>query len=219
MVLPHFENYSKSCKTWKIGQTIGICCPGAETHRPEKPVTITAEIVADRADTMDIERRTWDGRPLKDKGRFILNSLLESSFVRGKNFGISATIFFKMPCRPVPKDKASLAELLALLSRIAGLPVRQDIPVTGIIDSEGNISASDDLACKIELFFDLCQTEAPPEFQGVMIPQAAVSDMVLRRDVVQAIENQFFYLIPIHTVEEGFQILSGVEDGKTRLFR
>jgi predicted ATP-dependent protease len=214
MISLHLQNFSKSSQGWKVGQTKGICCPGAAEHRPKRPVSITAEIVADGTDDIDIKRLTRDGRPLKDKGNTILNSVLESSFTQGNEIGISASIFIDSSCRLVPADSASLAELLALLSRIADLPVRQDIVVTGLINQVGKIGASDDLDCKIEHFFDACQSEGLPELQGVMIPRAAVPDMMLRRDVIQAIENQFFCLIPVRTVEEGFQVLSGVEVGE-----
>ena len=204
----------KSSRTWKIGQTKGLCHSSARERRFKRPVPITADIKEGRTGAIDIERQTRDGRPLQGKGNSILNSFLESSFAQDKKIGISASIFFEMPCRLVPKDSVSLAELIALLSRIADLPVRQDIPVTGIIDQEGKIGASDDPDEKIEFFFDACQTGGLPGLQGLMIPQAAVADMVLRRDVIQAIENQSLYLIPVRTVEEGIQILSGVEVGE-----
>jgi predicted ATP-dependent protease len=211
MLLPHLQNHSKSSQTWKIGQTKVICCPKAEEQCPKGPVPISAEIMADRSDNIDIKRLARDGQPLQDRGSTILKKFLESGIVQDKAVCITASIFLGNSCDLIPKDSVSLAELLALLSRITDLPVRQDIPVTGIINPEGKISASDNLGCRIEYFFDALQTEGLPGFQGLMIPQAAVTNMVLRRDVIQAIENQSFYLIPVHTIEEGFQILSGVE--------
>jgi len=210
----YLKNCPKSFQTWKVGQTKGLCHSSAGERRFKRPVPITAEIKEGRTGAIDIERQTRDGRPLQGKGNFILNSFLESNFAQGKEISISASIFFEMPCRLVYRDSASFAELIALLSRISDLPVSQDIPVTGIIDQKGKIGASDDPNDKIEHFFDSCQTEGLPGLQGLMIPQAAVPDMVLRRDVIQAIENQSLYLIPIRTVEEGIQILSGVEVGE-----
>jgi predicted ATP-dependent protease len=210
----YLKDCPKSFQTWKVGQTKGLCHSSAGERRLKRLVPITAEIKEGRTGAVDIERQTRDGRTLQGKANFILNSFLESNFSQGKEISISASIFFEMPCRLASMDSASFAELIALLSRISDLPVRQDIPVIGVIDQEGKIRASDDPSDKIEHFFDSCQTGGLPGPQGLMIPQAAVPDIVLRRDVIQAIENQSLFLIPVRTVEEGIQILSGVEAGE-----
>jgi predicted ATP-dependent protease len=211
MLLPHLQNYQKSTQNWKVGQTKAICCPGAGEQCPKRPVPVTVEIAADRSGAIDIDRLSRDGQPLQDKGNNILKRFLKSNFAQGNKIRISASIFFETSCTLVPRDSASMAELLALLSRIADLPVRQDIPVTGVINPAGKVGASDDLGCRIEHYFDARQTEGLPGHHGLMVPQAAVANLVLRRDVIQAIENQCINLIPVRTVEEGLQILSGVE--------
>jgi predicted ATP-dependent protease len=217
-MLRYLKNSPQSWQDSKVGQTKGICFPGAGEDRLERYVPVTAEIAKGRRGVVNIERRTRDGRLLLDKGNIIINNFLKSNFAQGDEISISARIFFEMPCRLVPADCASSAELLALLSRIANLPVRQDIAVTGILNQEGDLEAGDSLGDRIELLFDSSRTEELHGLQGVMIPQAAVPDMVLRRDVIQAVENHFFHLIPVRTIEEGIQILTGVEVGEKDTF-
>jgi ATP-dependent Lon protease len=100
------------------------------------------------------------------------------------------------------------------LFRIAKVPIRQDIAVTGLVNRKGEIQVSSGVHYKIEAFFDIYRIEGSTGLQGVLIPQATVANMMLRRDVIQAIENHFFNLIPVSTEDEGAQILSGMEAGE-----
>jgi predicted ATP-dependent protease len=205
---------SKTVSGWKVGQVKEICYRSLGDGHLAKPSQVTAEIEAGKAGVIDIDRESWPGSTIQDRHIRILSDYLKANFVSCQRVGIRTRIFFEQSCGSMPVDKASSAELYALLSRIAKVPIRQDIAVTGLVNRKGEIQVSSGLHYKIEAVFDICRTEDSTGFQGVLIPQAAVSDMMLRRDVIQAIENHFFDLIPVRTADEGVQILSGMEAGE-----
>jgi predicted ATP-dependent protease len=113
----------------------------------------------------------------------------------------------------VEGDSASSTELYALLSRLSELPIRQDIAVTGSVNQWGEVQAIGGVNEKIEGFFDVCQTHGLTGRQGVMIPASNVRNLVLRTDVIEAIEHGRFHIYPIRTIDEGIALLTGVRAG------
>lgn len=214
MIDRYRQNTSIKASKWEIGQINGICFPSLDDNRLAEPSQVTAEIEADKAGVIDIDRESRAGGPIQDRGIRILSDYLEANFVQGKRIGISASIFFEQSCEIIPTDKPSSAELYALISRIAEVPIRQDIAVTGLVNRKGEIKVSSGVNYNIEAFFDIYRNEGSSGPKGVLIPQAAVTDMMLRRDVILAIENHSFHLIPVRTAGEGIQILSGLEAGE-----
>jgi predicted ATP-dependent protease len=214
MIDAHRQNNTRTSISRKIGQVIGICYPSLDDNCLAEPSQVTAEIEADKAGVIDIDRESRTGSSIQDPGIRILSDYLKANFMSFHQIGIRARIFFEQSRGIVPADKASSAELYALLAGIAKVSVRQDIAVTGMVNRKGEIQVSDGLNYKIETFFDIHRNEGSTGLKGVLIPQAAVADMMLRRDVIQAIENHSFYLIPVRTADEGIQILSGLEAGE-----
>ena len=205
---------SKTESNWKVGQVKGICYPNPDDNSLAEPSRVTAEIDVNKAGVIEIERESHLGRPVQDRGIGILSDYLTANFNSFQLIGIRARIFFELSCGVLPADKPSSAALYALLAGIANIPIRQDIAVTGLVNRKGEIHVSDGVNYKIETFFDFYRKEDSTSLQGVLIPQAAVADMMLRRDVIQAIENHSFHVIPVRTADEGIQILSGVETGE-----
>jgi predicted ATP-dependent protease len=175
---------------------------------------VTAEIDANKAGLIDIDRESRSGSPIQDRGIGILSDYLTANFISFQRVGIRARIFFEQSHGIMPADKALSAELYALLAGIAKVPLRQDIAATGMVNRKGEIQVSEGVNYKIETLFDIYRNEGSTGLRGVLIPQAVVADMMLRRDVIQAIENHSFHLIPVRTADEGIQILSGVEAGE-----
>jgi predicted ATP-dependent protease len=114
----------------------------------------------------------------------------------------------------VEGDSASSAELYALLSRLSGLPVRQDLAVTGSINQRGEVQAIGGVNEKVEGFFDLCKVRGLTGSQGVVIPRSNVENLMLREDVVKAIEEGKFHIYAVETVDQGIEIFTGVPAGE-----
>ena len=163
---------------------------------------------------VDIEREAKLGGPIHSKGVLILSGYLSGRYARNKPLSLSASLVFEQSYGGVEGDSASSAELYALLSALAGAPLRQSLAVTGSVNQHGDIQAIGGANEKIEGFFDLCvnrgltgDASAP---QGVLIPEANVKNLMLREDVVAAVEQGGFAVYAVRTVDEGIALLTGL---------
>jgi predicted ATP-dependent protease len=114
----------------------------------------------------------------------------------------------------VDGDSASSTELYALLSAISGLPIRQSLAVTGSVNQYGQVQAIGGANEKVEGFFDLCSARGLTGEQGVLIPASNVKHLMLRKDVVEAVRQKSFHVYAVSTVDEGIELLTGVEAGE-----
>ena len=112
-------------------------------------------------------------------------------------------------------DSASSTEIYALLSALSGLPIRQDIAVTGSVSQQGDIQPIGGVNQKIEGFFDVCRVKTGlTGRQGVMIPSENIEDLMLRDEVIEAVAAGKFHILPVKSLEEGIEILTGVKAGR-----
>lgn len=177
------------------------------------PVRITARIHAGKGDVIDIEREIDLGGPLHGKGVLILSGFLAARFGETEPLSVSASLVFEQSYGGVDGDSASSAELYVLLSALSGLPLRQDLAVTGSVDQFGRIQAIGGVNEKIEGFFDLCAARGLSGTQGVLIPLSNVAHLMLRADVVEACRQGRFAIYPIEHVDQGIELLTGVPAG------
>jgi predicted ATP-dependent protease len=127
---------------------------------------------------------------------------------------MSASICFEQSYSGVEGDSASSTELYALLSSLSGLPLRQDIAVTGSVNQKGEIQPIGGVNEKIEGFFDVCKAKGLTGRQGVMIPYLNVGDLMLRKDVIEAVKEGKFHIYPVKMINQGVEILTGIEAGE-----
>jgi ATP-dependent Lon protease len=134
-------------------------------------------------------------------------------FARHHPLELSASIAFEQSYSGVDGDSASSTEIYALLSSIADIPLRQDIAVTGSVNQHGEIQPIGGVNLKIEGFFDVCKARGLTGKQGVIIPHQNVKDLMVRHDVVEAVQKGKFHIYAVHTVDEGIEILTGKPAG------
>src|SRR5258706_4226915 len=125
----------------------------------------------------------------------ILAVYLRSKFDQEKPLSLAASICFEQSYSGVDGDSASSTEIYALASALSGLPLRQDIAVTGSINQQGAIQAIGGVNEKIEGFFDVCRIKGLTGTQGVMMPESNVEDLMLREDVLEAVSAVENYLL------------------------
>jgi predicted ATP-dependent protease len=128
---------------------------------------------------------------------------------------MSASICFEQSYGGVEGDSASSTELYALLSSLSGLPLRQDIAVTGSVNPKGEVQPIGGVNEKIEGFFEVCRAKGLTGKQGVMIPHLNIGDLMLRKDVVEAVKEGKFHIYPVKSINQGIEILTGVEGGES----
>ncbi len=179
-----------------------------------RPTRITAESYMGEPGIINVERESDLSGETHDKGIMIISGYLGRMFAQQYPLTVSVSITFEQSYEGVDGDSASSTELYAVLSSLSGVPIRQEIAVTGSVNQKGEIQAIGGVNEKIEGFFDICVRKGLTRRQGVMIPGANVKNLVLRRDVVQAVENGQFHLYRVGRIEEGIEILTGIPAGR-----
>ncbi len=192
-----------------VGRVNGISVLVTGDHAFGRPSRITARTYSGAPGVVDIEREAKLGGRLHSKGVMILTGFLAGRFAGDRPLALSASIAFEQQYEEIEGDSASSAELYALLSSLAGVPVSQAIAVTGSVNQQGEIQPVGGVNEKIEGFFDVCRARGLTGRQGVMIPSANVRHLMLRPDVVEAVRDERFHVWSVSTVDEGLELLTG----------
>lgn len=177
------------------------------------PTRITASISIGKSGVLDIEREAKLGGSIHTKGVLILTGYLSEVFGQDKPLSLTAHIVFEQSYGHIEGDSASSAELYALLSALAQVPLRQSIAVTGSVNQKGIIQAVGGINEKIEGFFDLCRLSGLKGNQGVIVPASNVQHLMLKEAVVEAVEKGQFHIWAVETVQEGIEVLTGAKAG------
>lgn len=197
-----------------IGQINGLSVTGIGDFMFGKPSRITARVRMGAGKLIDIEREVELGGPLHSKGVMILASFLNANYALDHPVSLWASLVFEQSYGGIDGDSASSAELYALLSALSGIPIRQSLAVTGSVNQLGQVQAIGGVNEKIEGFFDVCKMRGLTGEQGVVIPQSNVKHLMLRQDVVAAVENRKFRVHAVRTINEGLSILTGQSAGQ-----
>lgn len=178
-----------------------------------RPVRITAESYMGEPAIINIDRESFLSGETHNKGVMIVSGYLGRMFARNYPLSVSISITFEQSYDGIDGDSASSTELYAVLSSLAEIPLCQEIAVTGSVNQKGEIQAIGGVNEKVEGFYDICVKRGLTNTQGVMIPVSNVKHLVLRKDVVQAMERGEFHLYKIATIEQGIEVLTGVRAG------
>lgn len=196
-----------------VGQINGLSVVQLGNFAFGQPSRITASVRLGKGEVIDIEREVAMGGPIHSKGVLILSGFLGGRYAIDQPLSLSASLVFEQSYQGVEGDSASSAELYALLSALADLPVKQALAVTGSVNQHGQIQAIGGVNEKIEGFFDICQLQGLTGQQGVLIPATNVKNLMLRQDIIEAVRAEKFHIFPIDTIDTGIEILTGVVAG------
>jgi predicted ATP-dependent protease len=197
-----------------VGQINGLSVLSLAGYAFGRPTRITARVRPGGGRIVDIEREVELGGPLHSKGVLILSGFLAGRYALDAPISLYASLVFEQSYGGVEGDSASSAELYALLSALADVPLRQDLAVTGSVDQHGNVQAIGGVNEKIEGFFDVCDARGLSGTQGVLIPESNAQHLMLRADVVQACAAGRFAVYPVRTIDQGIQLLTGRAAGE-----
>jgi predicted ATP-dependent protease len=197
----------------RVGQVNGLAVLQLGDHTFGRPSRLTATVSMGRSGIVNIEREAKLSGNTHDKGVLILSGYLRQMYAQDKPLALSASLCFEQSYSGIDGDSASSTELFVLLCRLANLPVRQDLAVTGSVNQAGDIQAIGGVNEKIEGFYDVCRQNGLTGAQGVIIPQTNVRNLMLRPDVVEAIQTGQFHIYPIAHVDQGLELLTGIPAG------
>jgi predicted ATP-dependent protease len=197
----------------KVGQVNGLSVLSLGNLTFGRPSRITAKVRLGRGEVVDIERQVALGGPIHSKGVMILSAFLAARYASDHPLSLWASLVFEQSYGGVEGDSASSAELYALLSALAELPIKQSFAVTGSVDQHGDVQVIGGVNEKIEGFFETCAARGLSGEQGVLIPAGNVTHLMLRGDVVEAAAAGRFRIYPVRTIDEGIEILTGTPAG------
>lgn len=198
----------------RVGQINGLAVMGTREHRFGMPSRITAQTYTGKTGIVNIERETSLSGDIHSKGLLILSGYLSGMFAKKRPLPLAASITFEQTYNMIDGDSASSTELYVLLSSLSDIPIDQGIAVTGSVNQWGEIQPIGGVNEKIEGFYMVCKEMGLTGEQGVIIPHQNVKNLMLKEEVVDAVQAGQFHIWAIYKIEEGIEILTGVSAGQ-----
>ncbi|MDR0372923.1 MAG: AAA family ATPase [Nitrososphaerota archaeon] len=198
----------------KVGQVNGLSVMSLGDFSFGIPSRVTASIGLGREGVVDIEREAKMGGPIHTKGVLILSGYINDKYARDKPLSLSARLVFEQSYSGVEGDSASSTELYSILSSLSGIPIKQNIAVTGSVNQKGEVQAIGGVNEKIEGFYEVCKAKGLTGEHAVMIPESNVQNLMLKEEVVDAVKEGKFNIYSVKTVDEGIEVLTGKKAGQ-----
>jgi len=192
----------------KVGQVNGLSVLDIGDYTFGQPSRITATTYLGDAGVVNIEREVKLSGKIHEKAVLILSGYLGEKYAKDMPLAISASITFEQNYGGVEGDSATCAELIALLSSISGIPVRQDIAITGSLDQHGNVQPVGGVTHKIEGFYHACKIKGLTGTQGVVIPSQNIDNLMLKDEVLQAVKEGKFHIYSAETIDDVIEIMT-----------
>lgn len=197
-----------------VGQVNGLSVMKIGNLMFGRPNRITAKVQLGKGEIIDIEREVDMSGPIHSKGVLILKGYLGERYAKERPLSMSASLVFEQSYSNIDGDSASTAELYALLSAIGKIPLKQSFSVTGSVNQHGKVQPIGGVNEKIEGFFDICKEQSLTGEQGVLIPAANQKNLMLRSDVLEAVDDGRFHIYTVETIEEGMELLTSLDMGE-----
>jgi len=200
----------------QVGQVNGLSVISLGDFDFGQPSRITASLGLGRRGIIDIERESRMGGQTHTKGVMIISGYLENKYAHDKPLSLSCRLVFEQSYGGVDGDSASSTELYAILSALSELPIKQNLAITGSVNQKGEVQAIGGVNEKIEGFYKTCKVKGLKGDEGVMIPRSNVQHLMLNEEVVEAVRRGRFHIYPVGTIDEGIEILTGVNAGQLK---
>jgi len=197
----------------KVGVVNGLAVYESSHFAFGKPTRITASVALGNGNIINVEREAGLSGNTHNKGVLIISGYFKETFGRNFPLSLSASLVFEQGYGLIDGDSASIAEMAALISAISKIPIKQYVAVTGSVNQKGDVQPIGGVNEKIEGFFDVCKQKGLTGFQGVIIPQQNVKDLMLKDEVIDAVSSNQFHIYSVKRIEEAIEILTGIKVG------
>ncbi len=198
----------------RIGRVNGLAVHDRGYYAFGLPAVISAQVSPGESGVINIEGESGLSGEIYDKAVLIVEGFLRSRYARDFPLAVSASICFEQSYTAIEGDSASSTAVYALLSAIAGVPLRQDIAVTGSVNQMGQIQPVGGIAEKVEGFYRICRKAGLTGTQGVMVPRQNIVNLTLSREVLDAIRAGGFSIYAVSTIDEGIAVLTDHSPGE-----
>jgi predicted ATP-dependent protease len=200
----------------RVGQVNGLSVFTMGHLSFGKPSRVTASTAVGKAGVINIEREAKLSGPLHDKGVYILTGYLRQKYAQREPLNLTASVCFEQSYGGIDGDSASSTEIYALLSSLSGVPISQELAVTGSVNQLGDVQTIGGVSEKVEGFYDVCKIQGLTGKQGVIIPTQNERHLLLRKEVVEAVQKGKFRIYSISNIDEGIELLTGKKAGQMR---
>jgi predicted ATP-dependent protease len=197
----------------KAGQVNALTVLSAGGHSFGAPARITASAGPGFAKGVRIERLANDVGHARRRGVKTLAGYINRVYAPSVPLCLLASVAFEQCYGPIDGDSAGAAELIAILSAIAGIPLKQGIAITGSVDQHGAMQPVGNVNQKIEGFFDVCRMRGLTGQHGVIVPKANLANLMLREAVADAAGKARFAIYAVDSFDEAIEVLTGLEAG------
>lgn len=198
----------------EVGQINGLAVysmPGYMFGVPTRIITTTSVGVEG---IISLDRAVDMTGPIHDKGVETISAYLGHKFGQNKEISLTASISFEQSYDGIEGDSASSTELYTLLSALSGVPIKQGLAVTGSVNKKGEVQVIGAVNAKIEGWYDICKAKGLTGEQGVLIPEKNMKDLMLKKEVIDAVAEGKFHIYPVRRIDEGIEILTGIKAGE-----
>jgi len=193
-----------------VGQVNGLSVLDVGDYVFGQPSRITATTYVGDSGVINIEREAKLSGQIHDKAVMILSGYMGEKYAKDMPLAISASIAFEQNYGGIEGDSATCAELIALLSSISGVPVRQDLAVTGSLNQHGQVQPVGGTTYKVEGFYHTCVLKGLTGTQGVVVPHQNVQNLLLKPEVLDAVEKGKFHIYSVETIDDVIEIMTGM---------
>lgn len=196
-----------------IGQINGLAVYDYGDYSFGKIGRITCTTSISENGIINIERASHLSGRIHDKGVYILSGFIHSILAQEHRLGLSASVCFEQSYGIIDGDSASVAELIAIISAMAGIPVKQNFAITGSINQMGEVQSIGGVNEKIEGFFKVCKTIGQGKSFGVIIPEQNIPNLMLHEELREAVKEGWFHIYGVAHIWQAFELITGVPLG------
>ncbi len=197
----------------KIGQINGLAVYESGNASFGKPSKITASVSLGTGNIINVEREAGLGGSTYNKGVLIISGYFREKFGKKIPLSFTSSLVFEQGYGMIDGDSASITEIAAMVSSISEIPIKQSFAITGSVNQKGEIQPIGGVNEKIEGFFNVCKAKGLTKRQGVIIPKQNVKDLMLKDEVIEAVNNKEFHIYPAEKVEDAIELLTGIKAG------
>lgn len=198
----------------EVGQVNGLSVINLGDYEFGKPARISARSYVMRGGINDVDRGVAYTDSSHNKGIALVDSYLTGIYSTEQSLAVSANVTFEQSLTHHEGDSASCAILLALLSAVSNQPIPQSLALSGTLDQFGAVRPVGAVTTKVEGFYDLCAARGLDGLQGAVLPKSNAADLMLREDIVEAIEHGRFHLFTVEHVDDLIELFFGMPAGQ-----
>jgi lon-related putative ATP-dependent protease len=198
------------CEGQAVGEVNGLVVFEVNDTTFGRPVRISANTFAGKRGLVSIDQGARLSGRIHAKAVMTLAGWLGEQYAKKGPLALTVSLTMEQSYSRVEGDSASVADLIATLSSLSGVPIRQDLAVTGSMNQHGEVQSVGGIHAKVEGFYRVCKARGLNGTQGVVVPESNLRHLVLREEVREAVAAGSFHLYACRRIDEVLELMTGL---------